>query len=183
MIAAMMTAANLGARVTGWGFVVFTIGSLCWAAIGMASGQTNLLATNLFLTIVNLVGIWRWLGRQRAYEDGGISAETASQAAPGVPSLFAATGIAGVPVEHPDGTPIGKAVEALIECGSGRVSYVVVASRKPGALAETLRAVPRDAVRFSSDLFVVTLAPAAFEMLPPLESEWPEAPPAPGATA
>lgn len=26
MIAAVMTAANLGARVTGWGFVVFVIG-------------------------------------------------------------------------------------------------------------------------------------------------------------
>ena len=28
MIAAMMTASNLGARVTGWGFVVFSISSV-----------------------------------------------------------------------------------------------------------------------------------------------------------
>jgi len=57
MIAAMMTAANLGARVTGWGFVVFTVGSLCWTAIALSSGQTNLLASNAFLTVVNPVGI------------------------------------------------------------------------------------------------------------------------------
>jgi hypothetical protein len=62
MIAAIMTAANLGARITGWGFVVFAIGSIAWTAVGLSSGQTNLVATNAFLTLVNLVGIWRWLG-------------------------------------------------------------------------------------------------------------------------
>ncbi len=64
MIAAMMTAANLGARVTGWGFVVFSFGSVAWTTVGLTSGQTNLVLSNAFLTIVNLVGIWRWLGRQ-----------------------------------------------------------------------------------------------------------------------
>ncbi|WP_366499360.1 hypothetical protein [Sphingopyxis sp.] len=59
----MMTASNLGARITGWGFAVFTIGSICWSLVGFWSGQTHLVATNVFLTLVNLVGIWRWLGR------------------------------------------------------------------------------------------------------------------------
>ena len=45
MIAAMMTAANLGAKVTGSGFLVFTIGSICWSLVGLSTGQTNLLAT------------------------------------------------------------------------------------------------------------------------------------------
>src|SRR6188768_57692 len=57
MIAAIMTAANLGARVTGWGFVVFSVGSVAWTLVGLGSGQTNLVATNIFLTLVNLVGI------------------------------------------------------------------------------------------------------------------------------
>ena len=35
MIAAMMTAANLGARVTGWGFGVFTLGSIAWSIVGL----------------------------------------------------------------------------------------------------------------------------------------------------
>ena len=38
MVAAMMTAANVGARVTGWGFVVFTISSIAWSFIGKATG-------------------------------------------------------------------------------------------------------------------------------------------------
>ena len=37
MVAAMMTAANPGARVTGWGFVVFTVGSICWSFIGIST--------------------------------------------------------------------------------------------------------------------------------------------------
>ena len=68
MIAAMMTAANLGARVTGWGFVVFTVGSIGWCAIALSTGQQNLLWTNGFLTLVNGVGIWRWLGRKARSE-------------------------------------------------------------------------------------------------------------------
>jgi Na+/phosphate symporter len=59
MIAAVMTAANLGARVTGWGFVVFVIGSISWSIVGISSGQSNLLWTNGFLTLVNAMGVWR----------------------------------------------------------------------------------------------------------------------------
>lgn len=71
MLVAMMTAANLGARITGTGFAIFTLGSVYWWIMGLTSGQTNLLATNCFLTVVNLFGVWRWLGRQRAYEMAG----------------------------------------------------------------------------------------------------------------
>jgi hypothetical protein len=69
-----MTAANIGARTTGWGFVVFTLGSVCWALIGASTDQPTLLATNVFLTVVNLVGVWRWLGRQAKYQDGAKTA-------------------------------------------------------------------------------------------------------------
>jgi hypothetical protein len=175
MIAAMMTAANLGARVTGWGFVVFALGSICWTLVGMGSGQTNLITANGFLTFVNLVGIWRWLGRQRAYEDGGKSAEVKSRKS-SVPTLFTATGIAGLPVVDADGTAMGKAVEALIECRSGEISYVVVATAKAGGFGEDLRAVPRDTIRFSCDALTVDMNADAFSALAPLESgEWPDA--------
>jgi hypothetical protein len=59
MIAAMMTAANAGARVTGCGFVVFAMGSVAWSLTATYSHQRNLLLTNLFLTVVNLIGVWR----------------------------------------------------------------------------------------------------------------------------
>lgn len=174
-IAAMMTAANLGARVTGWGFVVFTLGSICWSLVGLGTDQTNLLATNAFLTLVNLVGIWRWLGRQRAYEDGGKAATEASRRA-AVPTLFTATGIAGMPVVDDAGKPVGQAIEALIECGSGGVSYVVVSSGGIGGLDETLRAVPRDRLEFGCDRLILRMERPKFEALAALESgDWPAA--------
>ncbi|MDO7841948.1 PRC-barrel domain containing protein [Sphingomonas sp. CA1-15] len=174
MIAAMMTAANLGARTTGWGFVVFVIGSLSWIVVGLSSGQTNLLATNAFLTLVNLVGIWRWLGRQRAYEDGGRSARDASRKS-SAPTLFTATGIAGMSVDTKDGRTVGKTVEALIECRTGEVSYVVVASPAAGGIAEQLRAVPREAIVFHCDGLSIDLSNAAFEALAPLkDGDWPD---------
>ncbi|MEG3087134.1 PRC-barrel domain-containing protein [Sphingomonas sp. PB4P5] len=177
MIAAMMTAANLGARVTGWGFIVFTVGSVCWSIVGFSSDQTNLLATNVFLTLVNGVGIWRWLGRQRAYEDGGKSAQEASRRC-AAPNLFTAGGIAGMAVEDTHGETIGKAVEALVECSTGTLSYVVVASGGVGGVAEQLRAVPHDAISIGHDRIVLQLPAADFAALPPLTSgDWPAAAP------
>ena len=160
MIAAMMTAANLGARMTGWGFVIFTLGSVCWVAIGMSSGQTNLVASNAFLTLVNLVGIWRWLGRQALYQDGGESAQEESRKS-SVPTLFAATGIAGMTVVDAQGETKGRAVEALVECGSGVVSYVVISTGGVAGVNEQLRAVPRDALTFACDRVAIRLAPCA----------------------
>lgn len=173
MVAAMMTAANLGARLTGWGFVVFTLGSICWTTVGVSTGQTNLIASNGFLTIVNLVGIWRWLGRQRAYEDGAKTATEASRHS-SVPSLFTATGTAGMAVTAKSCDQLGKGVEALIECGSGEVSYVVVSTGGLGGIEETLRAVPRDRVEFGCDRLIVQMPREEFERLPALASgNWP----------
>ena len=176
MIAAMMTAANLGARVTGWGFVVFTFGSIAWSVVGLSSGQTNLVATNGFLTFVNLIGVWRWLGRQRAYEDGGKSAAQSSRRSP-YPTLFTATGIAGLPVTASGGQTVGKVVEALVTCESGKVSYVVISASGVGGIHEILRAVARDDIRFSCDRFILNRDSAWFEALPPLQDgDWPAAP-------
>jgi hypothetical protein len=176
MIAAMMTAANLGARVTGWGFVVFTVGSIAWSIVGLSSGQTNLLATNGFLTLVNLVGVWRWLGRQRAYEDGGKSATKASLRSP-YPTLFTAGGVAGMPVTDQGGEPVGKAVEALITCENGSVSYVVVSSSGIGGVGEVLRAVASADIAFGCDSLQLRRSGAWLESLPPLaDGDWPAAP-------
>ena len=175
MIAAMMTAANLGARLTGWGFVVFTVGSICWCIIGASSGQTNLLLSNGFLTVVNLVGIWRWLGRQRVYEGGAEAAKQRSRRA-STPTLFTATGIAGMPVIDQAGETLGKAVEALVECDSGRVSYVVVSTGGIGGIAEELRAVARNAIAFECDKLRLAFGRAELCALAPLQGlDWPEA--------
>lgn len=73
-IAAVMVAANLGARITGWGFVVFCVGSVAWALIGVVTDQANLIWQNLILLLVNIAGIWRWLGLRARYEKGAAKA-------------------------------------------------------------------------------------------------------------
>lgn len=63
MLAAVLTASNIGRRVTGWGFVCFSIGSACWLAAAQLEQETQLGLTNLVLLGINLVGVWRWLIR------------------------------------------------------------------------------------------------------------------------
>jgi len=173
MIAAMMTAANLGARVTGWGFVVFTVGSIGWSFVGWSSGQTNLVATNAFLTLVNGVGIWRWLGRQRAIEDGAESAKEASRRSSSA-TLFTATGFAGMPVFDNDGVPVGRTVEALLACDTGQVSYIVVSSGGVGGIDETLRPVAHADVRFDHGQLSLLMPADEYEQIEPLEAgDWP----------
>lgn len=164
-IAAIMTAANLGARVTGWGFVVFLVGSLAWSAVGAATGQTNLLLTNGFLTIVNLIGIWRWLGRQARYEEGGAAAAQASEELP-VPAVRTVSALIGARIDDGAGVTIGTAIEAMLECDSGRLSYLVVRSGGVGGIGERLRAVPQTDLRFEGDRIVLLGNAAAFEALP-----------------
>lgn len=44
--ASVMAAGNLGARVTGWGFVVFMIVAVAWVTVGLLTNQTQLLYSN-----------------------------------------------------------------------------------------------------------------------------------------
>ncbi|QCB57031.1 PRC-barrel domain containing protein [Sphingopyxis sp. PAMC25046] len=175
MIAAMMTAANLGARVTGWGFVVFTAGSIAWSIVGISTSQTNLVATNIFLTLVNLVGIWRWLGRQRRYEDGARGAERRSQAH-SAPSLLAASGMRGLPVSDIAGEEAGHVVDAMISCDTAQMSYLVIASGGIGGIDESLRAVPATEIDFHPDGLILLTTHAEFGRRAELEpGEWPAA--------
>jgi hypothetical protein len=146
MIAAMMTAANLGARVTGWGFVVFTIGSISWTVVALATGQQNLLWTNAFLTLVNGVGIWRWLGRQARYEDGG-QAASARSARARAPTLFQVSALAGSKLSDAHGETIATIVDGMMRCSDSALAYVVVSEGGLGGVGERLHALkPRDLV-------------------------------------
>lgn len=125
IIAACMTAANLGSRVTGWGFVVFTIGSIAWLTIGVATGQTSLLVANGFLLLANAVGIYRWLWRQAKYEDGSKVATARSERRP-VATLFAASAVIGAELIGREGVAIATVVDGMLRCDGRDLSYLVV---------------------------------------------------------
>ena len=77
-IAALMTAANLGSRLTGWGFAVFTVGAVAWMGVGFYAHKPNLLWQNAILLVIDLVGVWRWLGLRARYDKAAVAATEAS---------------------------------------------------------------------------------------------------------
>lgn len=176
MIAAMMTAANFGARFTGWGFVVFLAGSISWSAFALLSDQPNLLWTNLFLCVVNVVGIWRWLGRRARYEQGGEAAAEAS-AGRAVPSLFPLSAIEGKPVTDANGETIAHAVDAMARVGDGRISYIVVREGGVAGVGEKLHMLEWRDLRMTPERIETRLTAGDLASRPPIEPErWPSHP-------
>lgn len=173
MGAAMMTAANLGARVTGWGFVVFTVGSISWCMVAIGSGQQNLLWTNGFLVLVNALGIWRWLGRQARYEDGGAEA-TRRSARARVPDLIALGSLPGAKVTTRDGEPLGVVVEAMMRCDGADLAYVVISEGGVGGVGERLHAVHPQDLTFTPEGVACGLTARQLRARPALrDGRWP----------
>jgi hypothetical protein len=140
-VAALMTASNLGARVTGWGFVIFTVGAIAWIIVGVATRQTQLLYSNIFLGLVDGLGIWRWLGRRARISDASRAEEARSKRRDG-DSLFSLATIDGLPVKSRDGQVIAHAVDALAACRGGTIAYLVVRAGGVGGIGETLHRLP-----------------------------------------
>ena len=170
IIAALMTAANLGARVTGYGFAVFTLGALCWIGVGVLTDQPALLWTNIVLLFVDIFGVWRWLGRQARVEEGGRAAAEASEHAPGE-TLFPVSLLTSAPV-FAGGEQVGHCVDGMAACGSGRLSYVVVSQGGVAGLGERLRKLPWGMARVDEQKLI---AVADLDKLQKLERDrWPE---------
>jgi PRC-barrel domain len=138
IVASLVVAANLGARITGWGFVVYLFGSVNWLALGLLTGQTSLVVANGFLFLTNIFGIWRWLGRQATYEDGSRAASEESAALPS-DTLFSAKNLPGAAVRGSDGTTVATLVDAMIRDGAKDLAYVVASRGGVGGLGEELR--------------------------------------------
>ena len=169
--AALMTASNLGARITGYGFAVFTVGSLSWLALGLMTGQRALVWTNLVLTGLNLFGIWRWLGRQARIEEGASTAAKASEETPGEP-LFPVSLLLKAPIENSEGRLLGTCVDAMTGCTSGRVHYVVASQGGVAGVGETLRRLSWEHATADSDKLITTVG--RLEGLPEIDTDqWP----------
>jgi len=184
MIAAMMTAANAGARVTGWGFVVFAIGSIAWSLTASFSDQRNLLLTNLFLTAVNVIGVWRWLGRQAKHEDGGMTAARKSRHACDVPTLFSAAVAVGADVVDARGEKLAVVIDLMMKREQRGIAYVVIAQYGEAGIGETLRAVDPARLEFTGTEARTTMSASEIDALPALKADdWPAALPRKGDAA
>jgi hypothetical protein len=173
MLAAMMTAANLGPRVTGWGFVVFLAGSLAWCVVGATTHQPNLLWSNGFLACVNVIGIWRWLGRQARYEKAGKAAVQQSARAP-VATLASLQSLAGAKLLDPAGAPVGEVVEGMMRCDDAGLAYLVVSEGGVGGVGERLHALAPEDLVFTETGVTSRLTAEALARRPVLaEGQWP----------
>jgi hypothetical protein len=172
IVAASMTAANLGSRITGYGFAVFLIGSLAWLAAGLMTGQPALVWTNSVLTLLNIFGVWRWLGRQAGVEQGARAASAASERTPGE-ALFPVSLLSRAPVMS-GSAELGRCVDAMAGCGSGRIDYVVVSQGGVAGVGETLRRLPWKCARVDGEKVEAALDERQFARLDQLErDEWP----------
>ena len=173
IIAALMTASNLGSRITGAGFIVFTGGSLAWLTLGLMRDDQALLWMNALLTLFNLFGIWRWLGRQAKFEDGGKRAAQASEATP-AETLFPLSLATKAAVAGRGGAELGTAVDAMAGCSSGRIAYLVVAEGGVGGVGETLRRLDWKDVEVDGETICASVDRAAFARLDVIEKDqWP----------
>jgi len=164
-----MTAANLGSRVTGFGFVVFTFGALCWIADAFLTHQPALLGTNGVLLFVDLFGVWRWLGRHAKVEEGARAAAEASEAVPG-DTLFPVSLMTSAKVLS-GGQQVGQSVDAMAGCDTGRLSYVVVSQGGVAGVGETLRRLPWTDARIDGDTLVASRDLDGLEQLD--RDQWP----------
>lgn len=172
ILAASMTAANLGPRITGYGFVVFTVGALCWIAVGALTNQPALMWTNVMLTGLDLFGVWRWLGRQSQVQEGARTAAEASETTPGE-ALFPISLLSRTTV-HSAGQEVGHCVDALAGCSSGRLNYVVVSQGGVAGVGETLRRLPWSRAHVEGDKVVTRISADHFGRLEELSrDEWP----------
>ena len=172
-IAALITASNLGSRITGYGFAIFTVGSIAWAAQGYFTDQSNLVWQNAILTLLNLFGVWRWLGFRAEVEEGGQAAQEESRLTPGE-ELFPVSLLTSAPLLGQCGERLGNAVDAMAGCNSGRVSYVVVGKGGVAGVGETFRRIDWPSVRADGQQLRCDLDGAAFDRLDKLpHDEWP----------
>lgn len=173
IIAASITASNLGARITGYGFIVFTVGSISWFTFGLMSGQPAIMWTNIALTFLNLFGIWRWLGRQARIEEGAKAGADDSHRTPGE-HLFAMSTLAKAPISAADGTELGHSVDAMAGCSSGRLHYLVVSQGGMAGVGETLRRLPWEQCHVEDDRVVTSVESSDFVRLEQVEPDhWP----------
>jgi sporulation protein YlmC with PRC-barrel domain len=149
------------------------VGSIAWFTLGQLTDQPALIWTNIVMTLLNLFGVWRWLGRQAKVEEGAQRAAAKSDEMPGE-SLFPASLLGSARLVSKDGKELGTLVDAMLGCRSGRLNYLVVAEGGVAGVGETLRRVDWHEAAVDGDRLNVRFDAARFGALPELaRDDWP----------
>lgn len=173
ILAALVTASNLGARITGYGFIIFLSGSIAWLGTALLTDQPALLWTNGVLTLLNIWGIWRWLGRQATLEEGADVALKSSLETPGE-ALLAASLLSRCSVVDQHGNDWGHGVDAMIGSESGRIHYLVLSQGGVGGVGERLHRLAWSPSVFDPGSTSLRIPRRQLERLPEISrDQWP----------
>jgi hypothetical protein len=174
IVAATITASNLGARITGFGFVIFLFGSIAWFTAGALTGQPALIWTNAVLTLLNVWGIWRWLGRQTQIEEGARTAQTVSEESPGE-AIFPASLLTHASLTDCHGRNIAHSVDAMIGSRTGRIHYLIASTGGVAGLGEQLRRIDWCPIDCEGNNIRLPITEDYFARLPVVpRDEWPD---------
>jgi hypothetical protein len=61
IVAAGLVAANVGRRVTGWAFILYTVAAVAWIVSALLNDTMPLAIQNGILLIIDVFGIWQYL--------------------------------------------------------------------------------------------------------------------------
>lgn len=61
IVPGIIIAARARPLLVGWAFVGLTVGSLLWIMVGYVTGDYAIFAQNVAISIINTLGIYRWL--------------------------------------------------------------------------------------------------------------------------
>lgn len=169
----LTVALNLGTRVTGWGFVLLSLGSLFWVLNALGNQADSLLLANAVLGAVNAFGVWRWLGRRSRIERGSAVAMERSAEAPG-PNLLAASALIEGPLTLAGDRPFATVVDAMFDCERQELAYLVAAFDGIAGLGEEFRAIEAAHVRLAADGAHCALTERQLRSLRPIDpAAWP----------
>jgi hypothetical protein len=68
IVAALMIAADVSRRVSGWGFVLFCTMNVAWIWFALIDETGGLVTQNVVLFFINVLGIYRYLIRRKPVE-------------------------------------------------------------------------------------------------------------------
>lgn len=131
---ATLTSLNAGARLTGFGFIFFTLGSTGFALHSLLTNDGFGLLVNSALVFINAFGMHRWLRHNAVIEDAGVRTQELSARSLSTPTVVTASLFTSAKVRCDDDM-IGESVDAVVNCASGQILYAVV--HRKGAHAGT----------------------------------------------